>query len=206
MEEPSERHLHYTDPMAVRQRIFLPPLDLASRHGYSISMPSTSTTQPKADDLPQTSLVRPATMADVPSIHQLVSYHAELGRMLFRSLTNLYEHLRDFLVAERDGRVVGCAAVELTWRNLAEIKSLAVEEACRGQGIGRHLVDASLDEARRLRLDRVFALTRERAFFEKAGFREVEKDSLPHKVWTDCVRCPIQANCDEVAVVFDLSD
>jgi len=153
-------------------------------------------------------LIRPATMADVPDIHRLINYHAEYNRMLFRSHANLYEHLRDFLVAvERvAGReqVVACAALELTWRDLAEIKSLAVADEMRGRGIGARLVQAALDEARRLKLTRVFALTRETRFFEKLAFRIVPREALPHKVLTDCVQCPMQTQCDEVAMVIDL--
>jgi len=153
-------------------------------------------------------LIRPATMADVPEIHRLINYHAEYNRMLFRSHANLYEHLRDFLVAvERVGgqeQVVACTALELTWRDLAEIKSLAVADEMRGRSIGARLVQAALDEARRLKLTRVFALTREVKFFEKLAFRTVPRETLPHKVWTDCIQCPMQAQCDEVAMVIDL--
>jgi amino-acid N-acetyltransferase len=153
-------------------------------------------------------LIRPATMADVPEIHRLINYHAEYNRMLFRSHANLYEHLRDFLVAvERVGgreQVVACTALELTWRDLAEIKSLAVADEMRGRGIGMRLVQAALDEARRLKLTQVFALTREVRFFEKLAFRIVPREALPHKVWTDCVQCPMQTQCDEVAMVIDL--
>jgi len=154
-------------------------------------------------------LIRNATMKDVPEIHRLVTYHAELNRMLFRSHADLYEHLRDFIVwveQENDGEQVrGCAAVELVWRDLAEIKSLAVDESWRGRGIGRDLVRAAIQEGHRLALKRLFALTREKVFFEKLGFVVVPKETLPHKVWTDCIRCPLQENCDEIAMIYDLS-
>ncbi len=155
-------------------------------------------------------MVRNAIMSDVPEIHRLITYHAEFNRMLFRSHADLYEHLRDFFVftepqAQGD-RVLGCAALELVWRDLAEIKSLAVDEAQRGRGIGRQLVEAALREGRRLGLAKVFALTREQAFFERLDFSVVDKQTLPHKVWTDCVRCPLQENCDEIAVVMELSN
>ena len=149
--------------------------------------------------------IRPATMADVPEIHRLISYHAELNRMLFRSVTELYERLRDFSVCDRGENVVGCAALELVWRDLAEIKSLAVDENARGLGIGRDLVRSLLSQATALHLSRVFALTREELFFQKLGFSAVPKETLPHKVWTDCVKCPVQDNCDEAAVVFHLA-
>lgn len=148
-------------------------------------------------------------MPDVPDIHRLITHHAELNRMLFRSHADLYEHLRDFIVAVEpvDGRdhVVGCAALELVWRDLAEIKSLAVDESCRGRGIGSQLVTETVESGRRLGLQRVFALTRERKFFENLGFQVVDRATLPHKVWTDCVRCPLQENCDEIAVVRELN-
>ncbi len=151
-------------------------------------------------------MIRNATMSDVPEMHRLITHHAELDRMLFRSHADLYEHLRDFMVYVDDsGRVRGCAALELVWRDLAEIKSLAVDEDYRGKGIGRQLVEAAVSEARRLGLARVFALTREQMFFEKLSFRVVPKETLPHKVWTDCVRCPLQEQCDETAMVMDLT-
>jgi len=151
-------------------------------------------------------MIRNATMSDVPEIHRLLTYHAELNRMLFRSHADLYEHLRDFYICAdpTDGRILGCVALNLVWRDLAEIKSLAVETGQEGKGIGRRLVQATLEEGRRLGLHRVFALTREPAFFEKLAFRAVPKESLPHKVWTDCVHCPLQEHCDEVAMVIDL--
>ena len=153
-------------------------------------------------------MTRNATMADVPDIHRLITHHAEFNRMLFRSHADLYEHLRDFFVYAESaaGRetAVGCVALELVWRDLAEIKSLAVDERYQGRGIGKQLVQAALAEGRRLGLKQVFALTRERAFFEKFGFCVVPRETLPHKVWTDCVRCPLQANCDEIAMMVSL--
>jgi amino-acid N-acetyltransferase len=142
-------------------------------------------------------------MADVNEMHRLITHHAELNRMLFRSHADLYEHLRDFFVAtDSDDRVIGCVALELVWRDLAEIKSLAVDDHHRGKGIGKNLVAAAVNEGRRLGLQRVFALTREQRFFEDLGFRLVPRESLPHKVWTDCVTCPLQENCDEIAMVI----
>jgi amino-acid N-acetyltransferase len=151
-------------------------------------------------------LIRSATTGDVPALHGLITHHAERNRMLFRSHANLYDHLRDFMVAveRQDGgeeAIVACAALESVWRDLAEIKSLAVEDAWRGRGLGPQLVQAAIEDARRLGIKRVFALTREEAFFEKLGFHVVPKETLPHKVWTDCVGCPVQDQCDEIAVV-----
>jgi amino-acid N-acetyltransferase len=151
-------------------------------------------------------MIRPATIHDVPRIQEIINSHAELGKMLFKSYAQLYEDLRDFAIAEREGDVVGCAALTIIWADLAEIRSLAVDNACRGQGIGRQLVEWTFAEARRLQIRRIMALTYEQTFFEKLGFEVVEKDSLPLKVWSDCVRCPKRDGCDEIAVVRTLID
>jgi len=96
---------------------------------------------------------------------------------------------------------VGCCALEIIWSDLAEIKSLAVSEACKQKGIGRMLVAAAAEQAATLGVPKVFALTLEPEFFLKSGFEIVEKESMPMKVWSDCARCPKQQNCDEIAVM-----
>ena len=121
--------------------------------------------------------------------------------MLFRSMADIYENLQCFSVAELDGDVVGCCSLEIIWADLAEIKSLAVDGTRKQKGIGKMLVVAAVEQAAALGVPKVFALTLEPEFFEKAGFEIVEKEALPMKVWSDCARCPKQQNCDEIAVV-----
>jgi len=145
--------------------------------------------------------VRIAKISDVEAIHGLISSYAERDRMLFRSMADIFENLQAFTVAEAEGEVVGCCALEIIWADLAEVKSLAVDNANKEKGIGRLLVNAAIDQARLLQVPRVFALTLEPEFFEKLGFEVVEKDTLPMKVWSDCARCPKQENCDEIAVI-----
>jgi len=127
--------------------------------------------------------------------------------MLALSRSELYEKIRDFTVAcdaaSPDSKLLGCSALRIVWEDLAEIRSLAVAEEAQARGIGTQLVDACLDEARSLGVGRVFALTYIPEFFGRFGFREVDKDELPHKVWADCIRCPKFPNCDEVAVAVD---
>lgn len=149
--------------------------------------------------------VRNAKVSDVKAIHALVSSYAERDRMLFRSPADIYENLQTFSVAELDGRIVGCCALEIIWADLAEIKSLAVDEAQKGKGAGRLLVGAALEQAAELGVPKVFALTLEPQFFEKQGFAIVEKETLPMKVWSDCARCTKQQNCDEIAVIKNVS-
>lgn len=145
--------------------------------------------------------VRSAKTTDAKAIYSLINFYAEQDKMLFRSMADIYENLRAFTVAELNGRVVGCCSLQIIWSDLAEIKSLAVDEENKGVGIGKMLVTAAIEQARQLGLPRVFALTLDPAFFEKLGFEKVEKDSLPMKVWSDCAKCPKQQNCDETAVI-----
>ncbi len=148
--------------------------------------------------------VRAAKISDAKAISALINYYAEHDKMLFRSLAEIYENLQTFLVAERDQAVVGCCALEVIWSDLAEIKSLAVSAQERGKGAGTALIEAALEQAAQLGVPRVFALTLEPGFFERAGFRVIDKEGLPMKVWSDCARCPKQEECDEIAVIKDL--
>ena len=149
--------------------------------------------------------IHSAKISDTKTIHALISSYAERDRMLFRSMADIYEKLQTFSVAEADGSVVGCFALEVIWSNLAEIKSLAVDETKKEKGIGRMLVTAAIEQAVRLGVPKVFALTLEPDFFEKLGFEIVKKETLPMKVWSDCAKCPKQQNCDEIAVVKNVS-
>jgi amino-acid N-acetyltransferase len=149
-------------------------------------------------------IIRKAQLGDVRRIHQLVNQFANRGRMLGLSLSDLYDNVRDFTVADGPDGLVGCCCLHIVWEDLAEVRSLAVAEAAQGAGIGRSLVQACLDEARLLGVARVFALTYVVPFFERLGFAQVDKSELPHKVWADCVRCPKFPDCDEVAVALDV--
>lgn len=148
--------------------------------------------------------LRGARVSDAKAISSLINYYAEHDKMLFRSLAEIYENLQTFVVAEREGRVVGCCALEVIWSDLAEVKSLAVGPEERGKGVGTALVKAAIEQAGQLGVPRVFALTLEPKFFERAGFSIVKKEDLPMKVWSDCARCPKQDECDEIAMIRDV--
>jgi amino-acid N-acetyltransferase len=136
-------------------------------------------------------------------MHALINYFAGLGLMLPKSRNKLYQNIRDFFVAEKDGQFAGCCALHVIWNDLGEIRSLAVAEAYQNNGVGRRLAIAALRDAAELRLPRVFALTYQRPFFERLGFVEVDKATMPQKVWGECMDCPKFPNCDEVAMVLD---
>jgi amino-acid N-acetyltransferase len=147
-------------------------------------------------------LIRKAALADVRSIHRLISEQAREGRMLPRPLSELYSHVRDFTVAVDDSeKVAGCGALHVVWEDLAEIRSLAVQSARQGAGLGTALVDALVEEASIMGISGVFVLTYRPALFERRGFRRIHKNRLPQKIWSDCIRCPKFPECDEIALL-----
>lgn len=151
-------------------------------------------------------MIRKARMSDVKGIHQLIAEYARKGDMLPRSLADIYENLRDYFIFEEDdGELAGSAAIHIMWEDLAEVRSLAVREDRMGRRVGTQLVEACVSEAIVLGIGRVFALTYKPEFFEKLGFRQVDKSELPQKIWTDCLKCSKFPDCDEIALVADLS-
>ncbi|MHC4294798.1 MAG: N-acetyltransferase [Planctomycetota bacterium] len=149
--------------------------------------------------------VRPGRLGDAKAICELINYYAERERMLHRSLESIYETLREFFVAiDSDNRVVGCVAVDIFWADLAEVKSLAVAPEAQGRGVGKLLVEAAIEDARKLGAKRLFALTYETEFFARWGFEVVDRQSLPEKVWRECVSCPKVDACDEIAMMLQL--
>lgn len=154
------------------------------------------------ETLTATGTLRKARTADVLAMQRLINAFADQGAMLHRSLSELYENIRDFFVVEEDGEVVGCAALHVCWKDLAELKSLAVAEDRQGRGYGRVLVQACMDEAESVGVGKVFALTYVPELFEKRGFVRTDKALLPRKVWTECVYCPKFPACGEIAVIW----
>ncbi len=151
------------------------------------------------------STLRKAKVSDVPQMADLINGYAAQGEMLPKSLNQIYQSLRDFVVVEEDGQIVGCGALHIVWDDLAEIRSLAVVEEQWGNGLGRQMVTCLLEDARQLGLPTVFALTYREEFFKKLGFQIVDKDTLPRKIWVDCIDCLKFPHCDETAVVLHLN-
>lgn len=149
-------------------------------------------------------MLRKARISDVKNIQKLLTHFASRGDMLSRSLSELYESIRDFYVWEEGGEIVGTAALHIIWEDLAEIRSVAVAEETGRKGVGTQLVNACIDEARELGLKRVFCLTYKPNFFGRFGMRIVDKSELPHKVWGDCMKCVKFPDCDEIAMILDL--
>ena len=142
-----------------------------------------------------------ARVGDASSVHRLISRFADKGEVLPRALSEIYDGIRDYFVVRKGGRIVACAALHVTWVDLAEIRSLAVDEEEQKQRIGSLLVQACIDEAKELDIPKIFCLVRKPAFFERHGFQLIDKTELPQKVWAECYRCPKFPNCDEVALI-----
>lgn len=149
--------------------------------------------------------IRKARISDVKVIHKLVNEFARREEMIPRSINDLFEHIRDFFIIETDGNIVGVCALHILWEDLAEIRSLAVRKEYQKTGIGKRLVRKCLSEARSIGIPRVFVLTYVPDFFRNLRFTDIDKASLPQKIWGDCVRCPKFPECDETALIYSLS-
>lgn len=155
-------------------------------------------------------MIRNARMGDIKKIYNLLQYFADKDLLLGRSLSSLYDQLKDFSVyvekAEDDQdqeKLVGVCAFHICWDNLAEIRSLAVAEGYQGKGVGQQLVDKALTEADSYGITKVFTLTYQPEFFRKLGFKDIDKAELPHKVWSDCINCSKFPDCNEEALIWE---
>ncbi|MBE9521487.1 MAG: N-acetyltransferase [Proteobacteria bacterium] len=158
-------------------------------------------------------MIRNARMGDVKKIYNLLQYFAEKDLLLGRSLSSLYDQLRDFNIyveeagessTDQDELIAACA-LHICWENLAEIRSLAVTDGYQNKGIGKQLVEKALSEAGSYGINRVFTLTYQPDFFRRLGFKDVDKSELPHKVWSDCIQCSKFPDCNEEALIWEKS-
>ncbi len=148
--------------------------------------------------------IEKAKISDVSQMHKLINYFADKDEMLPRSLSELYENMRDCFVVKEGDKLLGCVSLHVFWSDLAEIRSLAVAEDSRDKGIGVELVRACMKEAEELGIPTVFCLTYRPDLFKKFDFKQVDKMELPRKVWSECYRCPKFPDCDEVALIYSL--
>ncbi len=149
-------------------------------------------------------MIREAHISDVPQMAAIINDCAERGLMLHRSLSDFYDSLRNFRVYVEGDAVLGVAGLRIMWANLAEVYALAVAPDTRGKGIGRKLVADCVQQAEQLGIRKLFALTYEQAFFERCGFGVCDRQHLPLKVWSECVRCAKHDACDEIAMQYVL--
>jgi amino-acid N-acetyltransferase len=148
------------------------------------------------------SQVEKAKIQDVPQIHKLINDYANKGEMLPRPLSELYEDIRDYFVIKEGEAVLACAALHVSWSDLAEVRSMAVVEDSKQKGLGARLLEACIKEAEELGISTIFCFTYQPEFFKRYKFVDIDKMELPRKVWTDCFRCPKFPNCDETALIY----
>ncbi len=148
--------------------------------------------------------VRKATLKDADAIVHLINLHAEKDQMLFRNREDVCAHIQDFLIAEKDGHIAGACGLSFGPGSLVEIRSLAVLPDYYRQGIGTALVNECIVQATLAECERIFVLTYAMPLFEKLGFRVIDMDQLPDKIWKDCQGCRKQDHCDETAMIRNL--
>ena len=152
-------------------------------------------------------MIRKAILDDVHQIHALLQFYGQKGELLARPLSNLFDHLRDFWVFEdpETAQITGCAALAFCWEDIAEIRSVAVDEAHNGKGIGSALTERCIQEAFYFKMKTLFTLTYRPNFFSRFGFKQTDKENLPMvKVWSGCLDCVKFPDCDEIAMIKKL--
>ncbi len=149
--------------------------------------------------------LRKATVEDVKIIYNLIKEFSQKGLLLERTMSNIYDNIRDFFVLEVDNEVAGIGSLHVCWEDLGEIRSLCVKDSYSKKGYGTAIVKACIEDAKKLKLKNIFVLTYNTNFFKNRGFKIIDKKFLPHKVWSECVNCPKFPECDEVAMIFEIS-
>jgi len=150
-------------------------------------------------------MIQKPKIADAREIQRLVNTFADEGKLIPRSLSDIYDYWRDFVIFKKPGNpLAGVCALHIYWADLAEIRSLAVATVEQGKGIGEHLIRACIQEAQELEIPQLFVLTYIPSYFERFGFRVVDKSALPQKIWRDCIKCVKFPDCDETALILSL--
>jgi len=146
-----------------------------------------------------------AKLSDIQEMQNLVLDEVKKGTILFRSSDEMATNIRSYVIAKKGNEIVGFGALHFHAYDLAEVRSLIVSDKCRGEGIGKGMVNNMLEEGKNLDVKKVFTLTYKQGFFESIGFKEISKESLPaHKIWADCIKCKHFPVCDEVALIINI--
>ena len=149
-------------------------------------------------------MIRQAKYEEAESIQNLLLIFSETGKVLFRSLDDIAENILSFWVYEKNNDIAGVYSLKTGWGKFVELRSLVVDPQYSNQGIGTKMVEESIKNALLTDCDTLFVLTYAVPMFARLGFRVVDKEKLPHKVWNDCNACLHQENCDETAMVISL--
>ena len=148
---------------------------------------------------------RKATLLDIPAMLELVEPEVESGIILKRDSDDTATNIRSYQLAFNGDKLVGFCALHIHTTTLAEVRSLVVDNSVRGKGVGSTLINNALQEAKVLGLKEVLSLTYKQVFFERLGFKEIPKESLPeHKIWADCINCKHFPICNEVSLIHSI--
>ncbi len=143
-----------------------------------------------------------ATLHHIKEMQALVLPEVKSGVILYRSDDEIATNIRSYTLAFDGEKLIGYVALHIHSPALAEVRSLIVDNGYRGKGVGKRLVEESQEEAKKLGVKQLFTLTYQKEFFEKLGFTEIPKESLPeHKIWADCIKCKHFPICDEIALI-----
>ena len=148
-----------------------------------------------------------AKLSDIPQMQTLVVSEVKDGIILNRTEDEVATNIRSYVLAKDNNKIIGYTALHIHSKRLAEIRSLIVEEKYRGQKVGQRMVEFTLKEAQELGVEEdVLVLTYLPLFFEKLGFKEIDKEHIPeHKIWADCIKCIHFPVCNEVALVYKVA-
>lgn len=150
-------------------------------------------------------LIRQAQATDVDEIYTLIKEHSDKGLMLPRSRYKIFSRLQGFVVIEDgDQKIIGCGVLVILWGDLAEIQSLVIVPHKQGMGYGKTLVEFLIKKTASLNIPKVLTLTYQVDFFAKLGFSMIDKDSIPRKIWGECLECPKLEYCDETAMIYHI--
>lgn len=145
------------------------------------------------------------TLRDIPAMQQLVAPEIESGVILPRSNDEIATNIRSYFIAMDGDKLVGFVALHIHSPKLAELRSMIIDQNYRGRNIGTALVEKASEEGRYLGLKEILALTYQQRFFERLGFVEIPKESIPeHKIWADCIKCKHFPVCNEVSLIKTL--
>jgi len=146
-----------------------------------------------------------ATLLEISQMQALVANEVEQGIILLRTDDEIATNIRSYTLAYQEKELIGFSALHIHTKELAEIRSLVVKENMRGNKIGENLVQRQIKEAKELKLKKVLSLTYKQAFFQRIGFVEIPKESLPeHKIWADCIKCKLFPICNEVSLIKNI--
>lgn len=149
--------------------------------------------------------IRAAKVQDVKQIQKIIEFYADSKEMLHRSLNSIYENIQEYIVAEKESKVIACGALHVNWEDLAEVKALAVSREFVRKGIGREIVKTLEKNAINLGIHSTFALSFKPEFFKNLGYEIISREVLPQKIWSECINCHLFPDCGEVPLIKDLS-